>query len=40
MIYMYKTLRIHTFIHICFMHICLYIYIYIYIYINDIYINT
>ena len=21
MIYMYKTLRIHTFIHICFMHI-------------------
>ena len=31
MIYMYKTLRIHTFIHICCMHIYLYIYIYIYI---------
>ena len=31
MIYMYKTLRIHTFIHICCIHIYLYIYIYIYI---------
>ena len=30
---MYKTLRIHTFIHICFIHIFIYIYIYIYIYI-------
>ena len=34
MIYMYKTLRIHTCIHIYFMHICVMnIYIYIYIYI-------
>ena len=25
MIYMYKTVRIHTFIHICFMHLYIYI---------------